>query len=59
VVAPRLFIIVAAAAAFSVPAIIGGMAHYGLPSVERFQVALDLGWQEPRVVLIGQVCRYS
>jgi hypothetical protein len=54
VIAPRLFIVIAAVAAFSVPAIIGVMTYYGLPSVERFQIALDLGWEEPRVVLIRQ-----
>lgn len=51
---PRLFIGIAGAAAVSLPAIIGAMSYYGLPSVERFQIALDLGWQEPRVVLVLQ-----
>lgn len=54
VLIPRLFIMIAAIAAFSLPAIIAVLAYYKLPSVERFQIALDLGWEEPRVVLLRQ-----
>ena len=51
---PRLFIGMATAAALSLPAIIAVLARYNLPSVERFQIALDMGKDEPRVVLLRQ-----
>ncbi len=51
---PRLFIGIAVAVTLSLPTIITIMDYYNLPSVERFKIALDLGWEEPRVILVRQ-----
>lgn len=51
---PRTFIFVAFATVVSLPTVIAAMAFFGLPSMERFRIAVDLGWEEPRLILLRQ-----